>query len=191
VGVDEVVTMDVHNPAAFENAFRCRTLNVEAAALFVDHFKPIASSAERLVVVSPDAGGVKRARDFADRLAAAAGRPVDLAMIEKQRSEGRVTGDLFAGIVENATVVVIDDMISGGTTMRRAAALCLARDAQFVHAAATHGVFAPEAAEALGEGPLASIVVTDTVAHGRGLDPGLASKLAVLDSAACLAAALV
>lgn len=188
-GVDEVVAVDVHNPAAFENAFRCRARTVESAPLFVEHFRVLASSTPRVVVVSPDAGGVKRARHFAGLLAAASGCTAALGFVEKHRSEGRVTGDLFAGEVRNAAVIVIDDLISGGTTMRRAAALCRERGALSVHAAATHGVFAPAAAAALADSEFASIVVTDTVCDVRERGAAL-GPLLVLEIARCLALAL-
>lgn len=190
VGIDEVITIDVHNPAAFENAFRCRTQNVEAAPLFVEHFRQRAAKAERVAVVSPDAGGVKRARQFATLLAEATGRPAALGFVEKHRSEGRVSGDMFAGDVRDATVIVIDDMISGGTTMRRAASLCLQHGAQAVHVAATHGVFAPEAAAVLAEPSIASVVITDSVADAADRGVAFAEKLAVLRSAKLLAARL-
>ena len=62
VGTDVFVTLDVHNPAAFENAFRCRTVALTAAPLFVDYAKAL--NGERLCVVSPDPGGAKRAEIF-------------------------------------------------------------------------------------------------------------------------------
>ena len=190
VGIDEVVVADVHNPAAFENAFRCRKQNVDTAPLFVGHFLPIAAAAARVAVVSPDAGGVKRARHFADLLAEATASPVDLAFVEKHRSEGRVTGELFAGEVRGATVIVVDDMICGGTTMRRAALQCLERGARIVHAAATHGVFTPETAAALEAGAVASIVVTDSVEDAAPRGSAFASRLTVLPCASAIAAAL-
>src|SRR5512135_309301 len=63
VGADCVVTLDVHNLAAFQNAFRCRSENLEANPLFVSHFATRLAEAD-VVVVSPDAGGIKRAEDF-------------------------------------------------------------------------------------------------------------------------------
>jgi ribose-phosphate pyrophosphokinase len=189
LGVDEVITTDVHNPAAFENAFRCHKRNIEAAPLFVEHFSSLAASG-RLVVVSPDAGGVKRARFFADLLAERVKRTVDMAFVEKQRSEGHVSGNLFAGDVREASVVVLDDLISGGTTMLRAASLCLERGAVCVHAAATHGIFAHEAAAKLGDPALTSIVVTDTVCDVRVRGEPIASKLVVLESAQLIAQAI-
>lgn len=182
VGTDGVVTLDVHNLAAFENAFRCRKWHLTAAPLFIEHFRVPAHGYERVVVLSPDAGGVKRARAFKEALEAALQRPVGLGFMEKQRSAGQVTGDAFAGDVDGAFVVVVDDLISGGTTMARAARACRERGAVEVHAAATHGVFAKAAGEALGADELESVVVTDTISDTRRRCPAIADKLEVLDS---------
>jgi ribose-phosphate pyrophosphokinase len=190
VGVDGIITVDVHNPAAFENSFRIGKENLEAAPLFAEHFAPLASAAERTVVLSPDAGGVKRARTFAAFLEGRSQKPVGLAFMEKQRSEGRVSGELFAGNVDGALVIVIDDLISGGTTLARAAAAALSRGARSVHAAATHGVLAAAAEGALGAAPLESIVLTDTVSDIRLRGAFLGSKLRVLESAPLFAAAI-
>ena len=190
VGVDAIITVDVHNPAAFENSFRIGKENLEAAPLFADHFAPLAAVVERTVVLSPDAGGVKRARVFAAALESQAHKPVALAFMEKQRSEGRVSGELFAGDVDGAVVIVIDDLISGGTTLARSAAAALAHGARSVHAAATHGVLAAAAAETLGGAPLESLVLTDTVSDVRRRGAFLGSKLRVLETAPLFAAAI-
>ena len=95
VGTDAVVTLDVHNPAAFENAFRCPTVALTAAPLFVDYVKALAD--ETLCVVSPDPGGTKRADVFHEALEAALGRRVGKAFVDKRRSAGVVSGELFVG----------------------------------------------------------------------------------------------
>lgn len=190
VGVDAIITVDVHNPAAFENAFRIGKENLEAAPLFAEHFAPFASAAERTVVLSPDAGGVKRARALAELLESLSQKPVGLAFVEKHRSEGRVSGELFAGDVAGALVIVIDDMISGGTTLARAAGAARQHGARSVHAAATHGVLAATAANTLGAAPLESIVVTDTVSDVRQRGEFLGSKLSVLECAPLFVAAM-
>jgi ribose-phosphate pyrophosphokinase len=190
VGIDAVATVDVHNLAAFENSFRIAKENLEAAPLFAEHFAPLASVVERTVVLSPDAGGVKRARAVAALLENRSGKPVGLAFMEKQRSEGRVSGELFAGDVDGAVVIVIDDLISGGTTLARAAAAARAHGARGVHAAATHGVLAAAAAQTLGGAPLESIVLTDTVSNVRHRGEFLGPKLHVLESAPLVAAAV-
>jgi ribose-phosphate pyrophosphokinase len=76
VGMDALVTIDVHTVASLENAFRGRKENLEATALFATHFAPRTAGAGRIVAVSPDAGGVGRARTFADALGATVGRSV-------------------------------------------------------------------------------------------------------------------
>ncbi len=190
VGTDVVVGLDVHNPAAFENAFRVPTVHLEASPLFVEHFAHAAEAAESVVVLSPDAGGMKRARRFAAALAARTGRPVDLALMEKERSEGRVAGTAFAGDVRDACVIVVDDLIAGGTTVVRAAEAARQRGARSVHAAATHGVFATGAVEKLGAAGLDSIVVTDSAGDPRGRAAALGDRLVVLGCAPLLAAAV-
>jgi ribose-phosphate pyrophosphokinase len=190
-GVDVLVTIDAHNVAAFENSFRGRKANVEMAPLFAEHFAPAAASAARTVVLAPDAGAVKRARAFADGLEQRTQRRIELAFMEKHRSGGEVTGELFAGGVANALVIVFDDMIASGTTVARAAAACAARGAAAVHAAATHALLAPGAAAALGNAALASLVVTDSVGDARRRCAALGSlTVEVLETAPLLAAAL-
>jgi ribose-phosphate pyrophosphokinase len=140
--------------------------------------------------VPPVGGGGGGARHLAACLADGIGRPVDLAFVEKHRSAGVVSGGLFAGEVHDATVIVIDDMISGGTTMHRAAALCLERGARSIHAAATHGVFARGAAETFGAGPIESGVVTDSVPDVACRGQVFAARLTVLGLAGQLASVL-
>lgn len=178
-GADRVLTIDVHNAAAFENAFRCPTEHLEATRLFVDHFARRLAD-EEIVVVSPDAGGVKRAERFRQALAATLGRPVATAFVEKHRSHGVLSGEAVVGEVGGRTVIIIDDLISTGGTMVRAASACLKLGATRVFAAATHGAFAAGAEAKLADPALAGIVVTDTVAPFR-LGPGpLADKLTVI-----------
>jgi ribose-phosphate pyrophosphokinase len=189
-GIDEVLTLDVHSPAAFDNAFCCNTENLEAAPLFVRHFAAFASRAAKVVVLSPDVGGVHRARAFADLLAAHTGRSIDVAFAEKRRSEGRVSGELLAGDVNGADVIVYDDLISSGTTIARAAAACAQRGARSIHAAATHGVLARDAARTLDGAGLGSLTLTDTIADVRRRCEGLRADVEVLRSASLFARAV-
>jgi ribose-phosphate pyrophosphokinase len=189
VGVDCVVTIDVHNPAAFQNAFRCRTEHLEAQPLFVEHFSR-ELAAERVIVLSPDPGGLKRAERFRDSLAARLGCEVGLGLAEKQRALGELSGEQVFGRVEGASVIVLDDMIGTGGTIERAARACLARGARAVYAAATHGLFVGNAAEVVASPALAKVVVTDAVPPFR-LPPELVrSKLVVLSVAPLFARAI-
>ncbi len=190
VGVDAVATLEAHSVAAFDNAFRIPKLHVDAAPPFVAHFAPRIAAAAKVVVVSPDLGGVTRARGFAGQLARASGRDVGIAFVEKQRSGGRVTGELFAGHVDGAVAIVYDDLVSSGATLARAAEACAARGAVAVHAAAAHGVLAPEGAAALAPPPLVSLVLTDSVADVEERCAALALERHVLGCASLFAGAL-
>jgi len=189
VGIDTVVTIDAHNIATFDNAFRCRKEHFEAAAAFAEHFVPVVTAASRVVVLSPDAGGEQRARVFASLLANRAERAVELAFVEKHRSGGKVSGELFAGDVRDALVVIYDDMISTGGTVARAAKAAADRGARVVHCAATHGLFSGDAIATLNATSLASLAIMDTVDDVAARCAGLTCEWRVLDSAAVFASA--
>lgn len=176
VVVDRVVTIDVHNVAAYQNTFRCQTEHLEANGLLVDWFA--AQAGDRpVVVVSPDAGGVHRAEDFRARLATRLGRPVNAAFAGKLRS----------GDVAGRCAVIVDDLIGSGTTLAHTAADCRALGAQSVYAVATHGMFFDDAAELLGGDALDAVAVTDTIPPWRVPPGALRDKLTVLDSASLFA----
>jgi ribose-phosphate pyrophosphokinase len=188
VGTDRIVTIDVHNLAAYQNAFRCGSDHLEAKGLFVEYLRPRLADAAA-VVVSPDIGGVKRAEKFRVALAAALGHDVPLAIMEKERSGGVVTGQALVGDVTGRVAVVIDDLISTGTTLARVAVACRDRGATHVLAVATHGVFSEDANDRLAEPALAEVVVTDTVRPMRLTENAVLRKVVVLDAAPLFAAA--
>lgn len=189
VGADRVVTVDVHNLAAYQNAFRCATEHLEARMLFVDHFAPLVRDVEA-IVLSPDEGGVKRANAFRHALGLALGRELPSGFMEKHRSRGIVSGEGLYAEVRGRTAIIIDDLISTGTTLRRTAEAAMARGAHKVYAAATHGLFMSGADDALAHPALSRVVVTDTVPPFR-LSPEVASrKLVVLKTASLLAEAI-
>lgn len=189
VAVDRVVTLDVHNPAAFQNAFRCPTEHLEARGLFARHLAG-ALAGRDLVVVSPDVGGAKRAEQLRASLADALGRPVGNAFVEKYRAGGMVSGQAVIGETDGKVALIVDDLISTGGTIGRAAAACRARGATAVFAAATHGLFTGDAARTLAEAALDRLVVTNSVPPFRLGDAVGAEKLVVLDVAPLLAEAI-
>ena len=120
-GVDRLMTLEVHNLAAFDNAFRIPTQHLAAAELFAEHFASLSGAAE-VVAVSPDAGGAKRAEQFRQALQRRLGRPVGSAYMEKYRSNDVVTGALLVGEVRGKLAIIVDDLISTGGTLLRAGA---------------------------------------------------------------------
>ena len=188
VGTDAIVTLDVHNPAAFENAFRRPTIALTAAPLFVEYVKTEADKA--LCVVSPDPGGTKRADLFREALEAALGRPLGKAFVDKRRSAGVVSGELFVGEVEGATALIIDDLISTGGTLVRAARAARKAGAKRVLALVTHGLFTPGAEAALTDAAIDRIAVTDSVPAFRLKAEAARAKIDTLPVAPLLAEAI-
>lgn len=184
VGVDSVTVVDVHNRAAFENAFRCRALHLTAADLFVEQLLPRLHGKE-ITVASPDIGGVKRADLFRVALQARLDTDVGSAFMEKHRSEGVVSGEIVAGDIEGKVILLLDDLIAGGTTMRRAAEAFCERGAEEVIAIATHGLFGKAAVENLVTPAISHIVVTDSVSVPASFLP---EKLSILGLAPLIAA---
>ncbi len=191
VGADRVVTLDVHNLAAFENAYRCETVNLEAAPLLAARVATLLEGAPACVV-SPDAGGIKRAEKLRAHLAALAGRPIAAAFVEKHRSEGVLTGGEVVGEVDGHVAVIVDDLIAAGHTLQRASRACLDRGATRVLAAATHGLFVAPAPAVLAASPIERILVTDSVPgdHRLAGEPHLAGRVEVLGTAGLFAAAI-
>lgn len=189
VGIDRVLAMDVHNPAAFENAFRVPVAHLEARPLLARELLA-AAGGRRLVVVSPDAGGYKRAERLRETLHEATGERPGIAFLEKKRSEGVVSGDALVGPVDGAVACIIDDLVSTGGTLARAAATCRAAGASEVYAAATHGLFTGDASRVLGEAALDRLWVTDSVPPLRLDARLLQDRVRVIDAAPLLAEAI-
>lgn len=180
MGIDRVVTVDVHNPAAYQNAFRCRAEHLTAHGLLIDHFLPLLRDKD-VTVASPDVGGVKRAELFREALAERLQTPVAHAFMEKHRSDERVTGSAVVGEVQARTVLIIDDLIAGGGTMQRAAEAFMAKGAVEVLALASHGVFAARAADALDSPALTRLAVTDSLPIAGDLIKHLGNRLDRVD----------
>jgi ribose-phosphate pyrophosphokinase len=195
VGTQQLMVLEAHNVAAFQNAFRCTTLHLEAHRVFdaLVHELPGASP---LAVASPDPGGVKRAQLWRESLAQTLARPVGFAMVDKRRSAGVVSSEnLVAGEVDGLTVLLLDDLIASGDTMRRAAVALRQAGAREVLAFAAHGLFTGPAGEVLADASLAQIVVTDSVPPFRlpaaGVQAGaVRSKLRVVSAAPLFAEAI-
>jgi ribose-phosphate pyrophosphokinase len=190
VGIDRVVAVDVHNLAAFENAFRCPTIHLVARPLFVAHLLPLVGKRE-LAVVSPDAGGAKRAELLREAFVAARGGDVALAFLQKRRVGGVVGGEArVIGAVDGRAAVIVDDLVSSGTTLARAAAACREGGAASVYAAVTHGLFTGNASQVLEEADLERLLLTNTVPPFRLPPEMVRDRLTVLDATPLLAEAI-
>jgi ribose-phosphate pyrophosphokinase len=161
IGTDRVVTMDIHSIVAFENSFRCPTVNLDTTDLFVDYLYRTAGD-EADSIVAPDHGAIKASRRFADAYASVSGRALSFAVVDKRRSEGQVSGIGLIGTVGKHALIV-DDMICSGTTLCRATDACLEAGTDRVSVCATHGLFQEGAPALFAQPGIDTITVTDTV----------------------------
>ena len=186
VGVDCIVTMDVHNPAALDNAFRGPAINIETHRLLAEHFnRTVGDSVDS--IVAPDLGGIKATRLFVDTYHELSGRTLPMAVMDKRRSEGLVTGSGLIGQVGHH-VLIVDDMIGSGTTLCRAAEACLEAGASRVSVGSTHGLFENGAPRLFEQDGIDSIAVTDTVAiENLGLPDAHAGRVSVVGTATLFA----
>ncbi|MBB5212089.1 ribose-phosphate diphosphokinase [Microbulbifer hydrolyticus] len=186
LGTDAVLTLDAHNQSAFENAFRCRTLHLPAQPLFVDFAAAqLQGDDHPLVVASPDVGGVKRAEALRQALGARLQREIGRAFVEKYRSADQLSGGTLVGDVRDANVLIVDDLIAGGGTIRRAASAMQGGGAARIWALASHGQFCGDALEKLGQLPLEKIAVTNSLPQQAS-----GGSLQIVDCAPLLAEAI-
>ena len=162
-GASGLIGLDVHNPAAFDNAFRIPTIHLSALPMLVDRYLRHASPGPALTVVSPDIGGIKRAQIFREQLAAQSGREVGLAFVEKRRAKGVVSGGTLAGEITGRTAIVLDDLCATGGTLIRAAAACREGGATDVQVAVTHTPLVAGVAALIAAQSISHITVTDSV----------------------------
>lgn len=186
IGTDRIITLEVHNISAFENAFsNCKPEHLSLARLFAQHLVPRLPEGS-VAVVSPDAGGNKRAELLRHELEASLGRPVGKAIMDKHRSGGVVSGYLFAGDLTDATAIIVDDLVSSGTTILRACEASRDAGAKHVIAVAVHALFAPDA-PLFGDGAPDAIVVADTVPLPDALPPDARARIQVIEVAPLVA----
>lgn len=187
-GIDRVLALDVHNPSAFDNAYRIPAWSLSCAQLFAQRLAPLLAQ-QVITVVSPDLGGVKRAEQFRQVLAQLLARPVSMAMMEKHRQHAGLSGDCLVGSVAGSTAVLFDDMISTGQTLLRAAQACHQAGASRILAAATHGLFT-RAGQVFESGMFERILVADSIAPFR-LPAACRNQLDIVDTSALVAERLL
>lgn len=170
-GAERVLTVDLHS-AQIQGFFDCPVDNLYALPVILDYLKN--KEIENAVVVSPDAGGVERARLLANKLG------VGLAIIYKKRPEPNVVETLdVIGDIEGKNAIIIDDIIDTAGTIVAASNMLLEKGAKSVIAACTHPVFSGPAIERLKNSAIDEVITTNTIpVEGKEFD-----KLTVLSVA--------
>jgi len=154
-GADRILTMDLHS-GQIQGFFNIPVDNLLAMPIFMEYME--SKGVESLVVVSPDAGGVERARAFAKKF------HLPLAIIDKRRVANNVAEVMHViGEVKGKRAFILDDMIDTAGTLVKSAQALLNEGANECLAAATHPVFSGPAWERIENSPLSEVVVTNTI----------------------------
>jgi len=155
-GANRVLAMDLHS-AQIQGYFDIPFDHVYGSPVLLDYLA--SKQLSDIVVVSPDVGGVARARAFAKKL-----NDAPLAIIDKRRQAHNVAEVMnVIGDVEGKTAVLVDDMIDTGGTISEGARLLRKEGARQVYACATHAVFSSPAVERLSSGIFEEVIVTNTI----------------------------
>jgi ribose-phosphate pyrophosphokinase len=180
-GVSRVVAMDLH-AGQIQGFFNIPFDHLYAKPVITDHIKnnfPL----DKLVIVSPDAGGVERARAFAKRL------NVSLAIIDKRRTRPNEVSEMnLIGEVTGKHAIIVDDMIDTAGTLIQAQQVLTSQGAMSVSAACTHGVFSGAAYDRIKESQLKEVICTDTIPLSENMKK--LSKVKCLSVASILAEAI-
>ncbi len=156
-GATRIVSMDLH-AGQIQGFFNIPFDNLFSSPVILDHLKETMGAGGDLVMVSPDAGGVERARAYAKKL------NCSVAMIDKRRIAPNVAKAMnIVGDVDGKTAVLVDDMIDTAGTLTEAASAVIDHGAKRVLAAATHGVLSGPAIERIANSKIEKVIVTDTI----------------------------
>ncbi|KAL2759666.1 hypothetical protein ACRALDRAFT_1046950 [Sodiomyces alcalophilus JCM 7366] len=185
-GADHVITMDLHDPQ-YQGFFDVPVDNLYGKPLLKRYIQQHIPNYKEAVVISPDAGGAKRATAVADEL------DMDFALIHKERrptkySELRNASMMLVGDVRDRVCILIDDLIDTGNTITRAAKLLKKEGATAIYALVTHGILSGDAIPRINASAIDKLIVTNTVPqidHRR-----LCPKLAILDVSPVFAEAI-
>jgi ribose-phosphate pyrophosphokinase len=158
-GTDRVLTMDLHS-AQIQGFFNTPVDHMFAAPVIIDYVLRL--KLPKLTVVSPDAGGVERARAYAKRLEAT------LAIVDKRRDAPNVAEvHHVVGEVEGRTALIVDDIVDTGGTLAKVAQAIKEAGAREVLASSSHAVLSGKAMEKIDESPLSRLIVTDSIPLGN------------------------
>jgi len=160
-GADRVLTLDLH-AGQIQGFFDIPLDHIYAVNTFVDYFQHIRKIDKDLVVVSPDVGGIKKARAYAKRFNAG------LAIVDKRRNSPDSTEVMhILGEVEGKNAILVDDMIATGSSLVEAARAIKKAGAKKIYASITHGVLSGNAIEKLEKSDIDSLVISDSIPLAR------------------------
>jgi len=173
-GANRVLTMDLH-AGQIQGFFNIPVDNLRTDWIFSDHITTHFDRIDNAVIVSPDAGGAVRARMVAERVNA------PLAILEKRRSQDGSDVQVMnvIGEVAGKRAILVDDILSTGGTIVKAANTLLDRGAEEVSAYCTHGTLSGDALELLAESPLKRVVLTNTIFNERANESELVDYIHV------------
>lgn len=180
-GADRFLTIDLH-AGQIQGFFTIPTDELPAIDIFVQYFRELHLDEEETVVVSPDIGGVRRARNFAERM----GFP--LAIIEKRRARDGSMTQMYnvIGNVEDKNAIIVDDEIDTAGTLCDAAKFLREAGALELYATATHAVLSKPAAKRIQKSDIAHLVVSDTVPINEKKRARIGDRLQIISVAPLL-----
>lgn len=156
-GVNQVMALDLHT-AQVQGFFNCPVIEMTPTHLFAEFYKKHGLK-DNLVIVSPDHGGVTRARLLAREFDHAS-----VAIIDKHRDEFNAIDHMrLIGEVKDKNVIIVDDIIDSGSTLVKASELLLNAGAKSVYVAASHGVFSKDAVRSLEKSRIEKVLITDSI----------------------------
>jgi ribose-phosphate pyrophosphokinase len=180
-GADRVLTMDLH-AAQIQGFFDIPVDNLEGVPILARYFQELGLEKDNIIAVSPDIGGVKRTRKFADRL------QTSIAIVDKRRPKPNVSEVMnVIGDIDGKTVILVDDLIDTAGSITNAADVLVSMGAKKIYACCTHGVLSGPAMERIDKSPIEQVVILDTIPLPK---ENCSSKIKVLSVAPIFAEAI-
>ncbi|KAI9496872.1 phosphoribosyltransferase-like protein [Zychaea mexicana] len=162
-GADHIITLDLHDPQ-YQGFFDCTVDNLSAIPIMIKYIQHHIYDYKNIVIVSPDAGGAKRATSIAEKL------HMDFALIHKERrrpDKPQKHDLMLVGDVRGRRVCLIDDVVDTGFTITKAAKLLHENGAQEIYCIATHAIMSGDALDRIEKSYLDKVIVSDSVPQGE------------------------
>ncbi len=182
-GINRILTLDLH-ASQIQGFFDIPVDNLYASPLFAIDIRHHFSRDGSLMIVSPDVGGVGRARELAEKI------NIDLAVVDKRRkAPGEINSMTIIGDVKDKNCILVDDICDTAGTLVKSAELLLEKGAKSVHAYISHGVLSGQATRRISASKLSSMVITDTIEATQEVKK--CKKIRIIATAPLLAQAIL